>query len=97
MLPIIVSGPMLSMSFILLRKSVASLAYDLVLDISGCRKVSTNADIFSVGQPLAETMGLPGGGVYFGAFVLSLHELCPTPCNVCVYEHSQCFTHMLYH
>ena len=63
MLPIIVSGTMLSMSFILLRKSVASLTYDLVLDISGCRKVSTNADIFSVRQPLAETMSLPGGGV----------------------------------
>ena len=60
MLPIIVPGTMLSMSFILLRKSVASLTYDLVFDISGCRKVSTNADIFSVGQQLAEILCILG-------------------------------------
>ena len=42
-----------------------SLIYDFVVGMSGLRKLSTKADIRSVGQSLAETTGLPGGGVIF--------------------------------
>ena len=31
----------------------------------GCKKKSTNWEILSEGQSLAETMGLPGGGITF--------------------------------
>ena len=46
------------------RKSVVSFIYDLMNDVvGGVRKLSTNFEIFSVGQPLADTMGLPGAGI----------------------------------
>ena len=42
--------------------SVLSLTYDSLSFTRGLRKWSTNAEIFSVGQLLADTIGLPGGG-----------------------------------
>ena len=40
---------------------VESLIYDLDSGTNGPMKWSTNWDIFSVGPPLPETIGLPGG------------------------------------
>jgi hypothetical protein len=37
--------------------------YDFKDMVVGLRKWSTNWEIFSVGHPLAEKIGLPGGGV----------------------------------
>ena len=31
--------------------------------VGGVRKLSTSCDIFSVGHPSADTIGLPGGGI----------------------------------
>ena len=56
-------------SLISFRKSVVSFPYDLLCVEGGLRKWSTNLDIFSVGHPLIDTMGLSGGGViplFFG-------------------------------
>ena len=45
----------------LLRKCVVSLMYDGSLETSGFRMLLTYSEMCSVGWPLAETMGLPGG------------------------------------
>ena len=45
------------------RKWVVSLMYDFISLTNGLRKKSTNSEILSVGHSLAETMGLPGGGM----------------------------------
>ena len=58
----IVSSPRVGMSLILLIKSVVSFTNDSIFVTSGFRKISTKAEIFSVAQPLALTIGLPGGG-----------------------------------
>ena len=55
-------------------KSVVSFIYDLMNNVvGGVRKLSTNCDIFSVGQPLADTMGLPAkqtaSGLLFNTWV----------------------------
>ena len=39
---------------------------DLSSGLSGLMKWSASAEIFSVGQSLAETIGRPGGGGVFG-------------------------------
>ena len=44
------------------RKSPVSLMLLLVLRTKGCRIISSNVDIFSVGLLTLETIGLPGGG-----------------------------------
>ena len=49
-------------SLIFLTKCVVSLMYDCMFGTRGCKKWSTKADMRSVGQPLAEIIGLPGGG-----------------------------------
>ena len=47
-----------------LIKSVVSLRYDLMsIVVSDVRKLSTSFQIFSVGQPFAYTMGLPGESI----------------------------------
>ena len=48
---------------ICLLKSFVSCTNDLTLLLKGLRKWSTNCDIFSVGQPIQATTGLPGGGL----------------------------------
>ena len=49
---------------IFLIKSVLSFTYDFVNNVvGGVRKLSISCEIFSVGHPLADTMGLPGGGI----------------------------------
>ena len=47
----------LGKSLRMLRKWEVSLKYDFVWESMGLGKMSTNAEIFSAGQPLAETMG----------------------------------------
>ena len=47
------------------RKSPVSLIELLVLRTNGCRIISSNIEIFSVGQLTLETIGLPGGGILF--------------------------------
>ena len=42
------------------RKSGVSWMYDGALDTRGSRKLSINKEMHSVGEPLPETMGLPG-------------------------------------
>ncbi len=49
-------------AFNLLMKEVVSFKYDFIVAKNGLIKKSTNFDIFSVGQALAEIIGLPGGG-----------------------------------
>ena len=44
------------------RKSVVSFKKDSPFGESSFMKKSTNWDILSVGQPLPEMIGLPGGG-----------------------------------
>ena len=47
------------------RKSEVSLMYDFMFFTFGCKKWSMNCEMRSVGQPLPETIGLPGGFVFF--------------------------------
>ena len=47
------------------RKWVVSFKYEWILGRYGLRKISMSDDIFSVGQPLAETMGRQGTGILF--------------------------------
>ena len=53
------------------RKSFVSLIYDGNLCDIGFKKKSTNDEIFSVGQPFPETIGLPGGGILFYEFLVT--------------------------
>ena len=49
----------------LLRKWLVSLMYDGSLVTKGLRLSLTNSEMRSVGCPLAEMIGLPGGGLCF--------------------------------
>ncbi len=44
---------------------MVSFTYDFSEKVVGLRKWSTNCEIFSVGEPFADTIGLPGGGFLF--------------------------------
>ena len=44
----------------LFKKSVVSRIYDGSEVASGCKKQSTKREIFSVGAPFEDTIGLPG-------------------------------------
>ena len=44
----------------LFKKSVFSRIYDESKVASGCKKQSTKREIFSVGAPFEDTIGLPG-------------------------------------
>ena len=53
-----------SRSCINLRKWIVSFTNDGRVKHEGFRKKSMNSDMCSVGQLLADMMGLPGGGVF---------------------------------
>ena len=57
---IAVLGIWFLMSSSLRRKSGVSCIYDEICGTRGLRKLSMNNDMCSVGDPLPETMGLPG-------------------------------------
>ena len=69
-------------SLIIFRKCVESFTYDLLCVEGGLRKGSTKLEMFSVGHPLADTIGLPveaviplciwGGKVYVWCFAFSV-------------------------
>ena len=63
--PMMVLSRMFSVSLTFLMKSEVSDTCDLVSFTSGRRNMSTKADIFSVAQPFADIIGLPGDGVWF--------------------------------
>ena len=59
--PIMLSGNSVSIASTFLMKSEVSFTNDLLSFTIGFIKMSTKADILSVGQLFADTMGLPGG------------------------------------
>ena len=63
--------PRFPILFKMFKKSVVSLMYDLRVLTIGLRKWSTKWNIFSVGDPLAEMIGLPG---VFSLFFVNLGD-----------------------
>ena len=64
-------------ALIFLMKSVVFLTYERInCVVGGVRKLSTNCEIFSVGQPFADTIGLPGGFFFTLVYFWEQIETC---------------------